>query len=297
MSPAHFREEPKQYYGDAMKTAKIIYDFGSNNGDDIPYYLKKADIVVAVEANPALCEEIRNRFGAEILRGQLILENVVLTDRETNENVPFYLSKEHHVLGQFPRPSDEFIGQYEEVLLPSKSALAIIKEHGFPYYVKVDIEHYDEVILRELFLNDIRPPYISAESHTIVVFCMLVGLGGYRSFKLVDGGGVSKEYANHLISTIQNGMEKYSFPMHSAGPFGDDIRGEWFTADNFFHLLIGEDIGWKDIHATNTVVARVDNVPKLSTFKTVETIVRHVIKPRVPKNVWEQCKKLYRLFR
>jgi hypothetical protein len=31
---------------------KIIYDLGANNGDDIPYYLLKADTVVAVEANP-----------------------------------------------------------------------------------------------------------------------------------------------------------------------------------------------------------------------------------------------------
>ena len=252
--------------------------------------------MVAVEANPALCEEIRKRFGTEISRGQLIVENVVVTDHETNNKVPFYLSKRHHVHGQFPRPNDESIEQYEEVLLPSKSALTIIKEHGVPYYVKVDIEHYDELILRHLFLNGITPPYISAESHTIVVFCMLVGLGGYRSFKLVDGKTVDKKYVDHLINT-QNGAEQYSFPMHSAGPFGDDIRGEWFTADNLFALLMVEDLGWKDIHATNTVVARADNLPILRIFKAIETVTRHVIKPRVGPDVWRKCAKLYRLFR
>jgi predicted O-methyltransferase YrrM len=41
---------------------KIIYDFGSNNGDDIPYYLLKSDLVIAVEANPALCDDKRNYF-------------------------------------------------------------------------------------------------------------------------------------------------------------------------------------------------------------------------------------------
>jgi hypothetical protein len=35
---------------------KVIHDIGANNGDDIPYYLKKADIVVAVEADPVLCD-------------------------------------------------------------------------------------------------------------------------------------------------------------------------------------------------------------------------------------------------
>jgi hypothetical protein len=45
---------------------KVIYDFGSNNGDDIPYYLKKSDLVVAVEADPLLCDHIKTRFSNEI---------------------------------------------------------------------------------------------------------------------------------------------------------------------------------------------------------------------------------------
>lgn len=41
---------------------KVIYDFGSNNGDDIPYYLEKSDLVVAVEANASLCEQIEAKL-------------------------------------------------------------------------------------------------------------------------------------------------------------------------------------------------------------------------------------------
>jgi len=36
---------------------RIIYDFGANTGNDIPYYLKKADVVVAVEANPRFASQ------------------------------------------------------------------------------------------------------------------------------------------------------------------------------------------------------------------------------------------------
>ena len=49
----------------------VIYDFGSNNGDDIPYYLKKAEKVIAVEANPLLCKRIQDRFATEMLAGKL----------------------------------------------------------------------------------------------------------------------------------------------------------------------------------------------------------------------------------
>ena len=48
---------------------KIIYDIGSNNGDDIPYYLLKSDLAVAIEANPDLCNLINQRFKNEIVKG------------------------------------------------------------------------------------------------------------------------------------------------------------------------------------------------------------------------------------
>ena len=41
---------------------KIIYDFGANNGDNIEYYLLKSDLVIAVEANPELCDFIKKNL-------------------------------------------------------------------------------------------------------------------------------------------------------------------------------------------------------------------------------------------
>lgn len=49
-----------------VNNKKIIYDVGANNGDDIEYYLKKSDLVIALEANPKLCEIIQDRFKSEI---------------------------------------------------------------------------------------------------------------------------------------------------------------------------------------------------------------------------------------
>ena len=40
----------------------VIYDIGSNNGDDLRYYLLKANKAVAVEANPMLCEKTSATF-------------------------------------------------------------------------------------------------------------------------------------------------------------------------------------------------------------------------------------------
>ncbi|MFZ2106739.1 MAG: hypothetical protein WAV18_15435, partial [Roseiarcus sp.] len=133
----------------------------------------------------------------------------------------------------------------------SLSPITIIRKYGEPFYIKIDIEHYADAILRTLFVNDIYPKFISAESHTIDVFALLVASRRYNAFKLVEGSTVSKKYKNTPFTNKDGVREFYSFPYDSAGPFGKDIDGEWMTADNFFLLLALEGLGWRDIHATN----------------------------------------------
>ena len=231
---------------------RLIYDIGANNGDDIPYYLKKADLVIAVEANPELCREMRDRFAGEIGARRLQVENCVLAGEGSPSTVDFYLHKRRHVLGQFPPPEPSVFGDYKRVSLPSKSIFELVREYGDPFYIKIDIEHYDEVILRELFHSGVRPPYISAESSSILVFALLAGLGEYTAFKLVEGATVAKRYKRATIH-VDGRQETYSFLPHSAGPFGEDIAGDWMNADDLFELLAEKRMGWRDIHATNLV--------------------------------------------
>ena len=228
---------------------KVIYDLGSNNGDDIPYYLKKCDLVVAVEANPDLCSSIKKRFSSDISDGRLVVENSVISHVERDSEVPFYVHKSNHVLSQFPRPSLPDIGNFQEILLPSITVPQLVEKWGNPYYIKIDLEHYDAPVLRSILEAEIYPPYLSAESHSAEIFCLLVAQGGYKSFKLVEGSTVQQKFAELEIEA-RGGKEQHSFPPHSAGPFGDDIPGPWFTADKFIKLLGVSGLGWKDIHVS-----------------------------------------------
>ena len=218
-----------------------------NNGDDVAYYLKKADRVVAVEANVALCRLAEQIFELEISNGRLTILNVALSDIVSDEPLPFYIHKNNHVISQLPRPSDEEIHHFEEVLVPQRTADSIIKQYGIPHYVKIDIEHYDQFVLKNLFESGISPDYISAESHSAEVFCLL-GAMGYKSFNLVDGASVEKVY---------------KFPEHSAGPFGADILTPWHDLESFFYLLAAERLGWKDIHASMVIEPQVFTPPSL----------------------------------
>lgn len=232
----------------------LIYDIGANNGDDIPYYLLKADVVVAVEANPRLCRSIESRFAREIERGRLRVESCVVTDDPDVTEVDFHVHRTNDVLSQMSPPGPEREHEFERIRVPAKSILDVIREHGPPHYVKIDVEGCDARMLRSLFAGGVFPPYVSAEAHTIDVFAILVAIGTYRAFKLVRGDTVEQTYCDRRIRSRRSDDEvPYSFPLHSAGPFGDDIDGPWMSADTLFRNLARDGTGWVDIHATNQV--------------------------------------------
>lgn len=249
----------------ACGQCRVIYDLGANNGDDIPYYLLKGDLVVAVEASPALAAELRQRFAAEIAAGRVRIENCALTVDPAVTEVPFYLHRANHLLSQLPRPAPERLGEFDETVLPAATFTALAARHGDPFYVKIDLEGYDDLILQDLFRCGVFPPYISAEAHTIDVFCTLVALGGYDAFKLVEGEFVGRDYAAHPIAT-DSGTQVYAFPSpHSSGPFGNDIPGPWMDRALFLRYLAHVGPGWIDIHAS-----RVDPPADLKVRKRAE---------------------------
>ena len=42
--------------------SKVIFDFGAHKGQNIIYFLDRADYVVCVEANPTLYKNIKKNF-------------------------------------------------------------------------------------------------------------------------------------------------------------------------------------------------------------------------------------------
>ncbi|MCJ2014801.1 FkbM family methyltransferase [Methylobacterium sp. J-076] len=227
---------------------KIAYDFGMNNGDDVAYYLLKGHDVVAVEANPTLCQHSRARFAREIDEGRLTIINAVVTDAEYQDEVDFYIHRTNDVLSQFPAPAPEVREQFDRIRLASIPATVIVRNHGEPHYIKIDLEGFDPNVLRSLFGAGIKPPFISAESHSVEVFSLLCA-HGYRSFNLVDGLSVPKVYANAEIAG-EAGPVRHAFPWHSTGPYGEDLRSPWHDAESFFYLLARRRLGWKDVHAS-----------------------------------------------
>jgi len=228
---------------------KVIYDVGANNGDDVEYYLKKADLVVAVEANKDLSAKIESRYAHEISTGLLVVENCAVTIEPNVDSINFYQFPNGSVISSLVPPKED---GYEVVTVPAKTINALIEQYGKPYYIKIDIEGYDALVLEDLFKSGHRPPYISAESHTADIYAIMLALGGYQSFQLVEGEQVEQLYENHAIKT-KSGKQRFSFARHSAGPFGEDIKGAWYEREDFHILLAQRGFGWRDIHATTEI--------------------------------------------
>ncbi|WP_143593659.1 FkbM family methyltransferase [Synechococcus sp. 1G10] len=179
----------------------------------------KPILIYANKLDPGLKDEIQ--------AGRLIPENCVVIAGQEQSEVSFYLHKEKHVFSQLSRPAPSILENYDQIRLPCKPVADIVNAYGSPFYIKIDIEHYDAPILQSLFQHNFYPPYISAESHAINVFSIFLAQRGYNAFKLVDGRSVSSDYANRTIQCERTkDLVKYSFPYHSAGPFGCDSDGE-----------------------------------------------------------------------
>lgn len=257
---------------------RVVYDLGANNGDDIPYYLLKADRVVAVEANPGLADGIRGRFREAIAADRLRVENCVLVERGQGPTVPFHLHRSRHILSRFAPPAPGEREQFETVELPALDVATLVGRHGEPWYVKIDVEGYDQVILRELFACGVRPPFVSAESHDIEVFSTLVALGHYPAYNLVDGETVHRRYRDHPVNT-REGVQRHSFPPHAAGPFGDDLDRPWLPPEAFFRLLALVGLGWKDIHASTLIEPTHDFDPSAAGWLRERWITRCTPRP------------------
>jgi FkbM family methyltransferase len=228
----------------------LIFDIGLNTGQDAEFYLKKGFRVVAVEANPAIAEKAQERlahFGPQL--------RIVKRGIGPNDGVlPFYVSRRHHEQSTFLKEYTEGwdLG-YDEIQVPVGSVIPIIAEFGTPYYMKIDIEAWDMVVLSQLKETDYRPTFISVETGPTTDWVdALEGLG-YTGFKLVNQ---SKNPEMTPPKPAKEGQyTQHVFEWGTSGLFGDEIPGEWRTSDVVrrqwrAHIDAGFPEGlWFDIHA------------------------------------------------
>ena len=216
-----------------MANRAMIFDVGCHNGQDSVFYLKKGFKVVAIEANPALCTELRQRFADQLAKGQFVLVEKAIAE-EAGE-VAFYLNEKESVRSTIRPGHAELAASLGKppikTVVPSTTFSALIEEFGVPYYMKVDIEGADMLCIEGLLPFDERPVFISTEYpfslteqiNELLLFRRL----GYENFQLIDQMSVPSQVPSWPAREGQYVDDK--FEIMCSGLFGEELPGEWLS--------------------------------------------------------------------
>ncbi len=232
--------------------SRVIFDLGMNNGDDADYYLTLGYRVVALEANPTLCDRASLRFASAVADGRLTVVNGAIWETSGETTFHVNLANDHWSsidLNWAQREGSECRAiQVACVTLPEMFA-----RYGVPYYCKIDVEGVDHVVLDQLRTVDCLPAYVSVEDCRFGFDYMeTLAACGYDGFKLLDQSTVPGRI------DLANG---HAFPAGSSGPLGKDIEGDWLSYDDVvaaYSTMVRDRAGyrlaprtqWWDIHCT-----------------------------------------------
>jgi FkbM family methyltransferase len=216
----------------------LVYDVGMHRGDDTAFYLSRGYRVVGIEPNPQLVALLHNRFEEEERDGRVVILQVAIGDH--SGSVTFTAPRDIAELGTTDtRFGDRIrrLGLDCELLEVEMTTLReVVRIHGTPYYLKVDIEGQDEAAVRTLAGLPVRPPLLSMESSVAGPKATVAGAWsemrllrrlGYRRFKLVNQRRLRELDGAVLDREGTPAVYSYSPGTVVSGPFGEEARGRW----------------------------------------------------------------------
>lgn len=216
--------------------AQLIYDVGAHLGEDTDFYLKKGFKVVAIEANPALAKQLRERFQPYFSDASLVLIDSAIAENAGEEEVSFYVNQSLSVWGTirtaWAERNASLGGSSAVINVKAASFREILHKHGVPYYLKIDIEGADLLCLEGLVESPEKPRFVSIESekqswrgllYEFEVFKTL----GYSRFKIVDQTRIDSQRPPKPAR--EGRYLEHKFERGSSGLFGEELPGRWLT--------------------------------------------------------------------
>jgi FkbM family methyltransferase len=235
----------------------LVYDIGMHLGQDTEFYLKKGFHVIAIEANPVLVDEQKERFKDFIARDQLRILNVGIG--QERGRFTFYVNDYLSEWSSFDKEIGTRGGKFHEIeveMVPLEDVLAIC---GIPYYLKIDIEGYDFIALRAIRSFSDKPKFISVENGQKPLLDFLHE-EGYTQFKFINQQKVPEQKVTYPAR--EGVFVPHVFPFGASGLFGDETPGEWLDYHNVLKLINAywdnpeRDAnihGWFDLHAKRSL--------------------------------------------
>ncbi len=214
----------------------LIFDVGMHRGEDTDFYLRKGFNVASIEANPDLVRACQNRFTAALRSGQLHIIEGAIADPLVGDTIKFY-KNEHSVWGTidptWAKRNVKAGRGSEQIDVKRVDIKDVFEKFGTPYFIKIDIEGADDLVLRGLANLSEKPQYISIELEKESYdgakrqIQLLQDLG-YRKFQIVQQDPISGSTIK--TNTVNGESLDYTFEDEASGPFGGDLPDSWLSA-------------------------------------------------------------------
>jgi FkbM family methyltransferase len=217
----------------------LIYDVGLHRGEDTEFYLKKGFNVVAFEANPELVAQCKIHFQDAITSGRLRIIEGAIAPQSVGERVTFYRNPSISVWGTVEKAWAERNARLghssEEIELPRVEITEVYRALGIPFYLKIDVEGIDSLVLKGLKQFEARPRYISIESEKVDFVKLQAEMAslrdlGYKRFKVVEQSAVPGTTIR--TSTLDGREVEHVFEPNASGPFGEEILQPWLSCED-----------------------------------------------------------------
>ncbi|HZH97517.1 MAG TPA: FkbM family methyltransferase [Fimbriimonadaceae bacterium] len=217
-----WKKQSEEFFRSLVKPGDLVFDVGAHTGEKAELFLRAGAKVVCFEPQADLASTMRQKF--EGRKDVVVLEKGLSAEEGT---IKFYLCPEDPTIATASSEWKE--GTFSdkaysgEVEISVTTLEAMIREHGVPDFVKIDVEGFEIEVLRGLH----RPlPLLSIEwakdglKNTFVCIDRLVELG-FKEFNV------------------------------SLGETGKFVFDEWVSADALVSYLNGplDQIHWGDIYA------------------------------------------------
>ena len=211
----------------------LAFDIGALHGEDAMLYLKKGYDVVSVEPCPS-----PNLLGNnwDTWNGHnfwVLSENALVPETHVGPTIKISLNPTRPELHSTVRDW----GNSHDV--PAIKMSELLKRHGNPQLLKMDIEGAELGILKSWATCDI--PYLIIEFSDPLILDELIRLG-YDTFRFSDQNKRNlwpAEYQNH----------------DGSGPWGDDLKVPWVDDEMIAteYAEMDHQNYWADIHAKKTI--------------------------------------------
>lgn len=238
----------------------LVFDVGAHAGEDSAFYLALGYRVVGVEANPQLGELLKQRFADAVSSKRFVLAPYAISERDGE--IAFYLNRKLSIWGTadpaWAQRNRGMGADSEEIRVPALRFVELLRRHGCPYYLKIDIEGADMQCVYALREVADRPKYLSIESDKrswdglLEEFRVLEELG-YRRFQVIDQ--LRHPQRSGRFTGPSGQPVDWRFEIGSSGPFGEHLGGDWVSRAQaieqyrrifFWYRWFGDNtIGWR----------------------------------------------------